>query len=90
MRAGKSARAAYVTVVLQDASGPPALIAALASEVEVEAIERDEGSVRLRGRDATALARAAGRAAIDAGVDIAELRIDAPLGLAERPSRGAS
>jgi len=41
-------------------------------------IERDEGSVRLRGRDATALAQAAGRAAVEAGVDIAELRIDPP------------
>ena len=37
-------------------------------------IERDQGSVRLRGRDATALARAVGRAALEADVDIAELR----------------
>jgi ABC-type multidrug transport system ATPase subunit len=73
---------AHLRVILQDAGGAAALIAALADEIDVEGVDRDEASVRLRGRDATVLARAAGRAAVDAGVDIAELRVDVPAGLA--------
>jgi ABC-type multidrug transport system ATPase subunit len=69
---------ANLRVVLRNAGEVTALVAALAQESDVDAIERDEGSVRLRGRDAMALARAAGRAAVEADVDIAELRIDGP------------
>jgi ABC-type multidrug transport system ATPase subunit len=69
---------ANLRVVLRDAREVSALVAALGRESDVDAIERDEGAVRLRGRDAAALARAAGRAAVEADVDIAELRIDAP------------
>jgi ABC-2 type transport system ATP-binding protein len=68
----------HLRMVLRSPGEVPALVAALARDADVEAIERDEGCVRLRGRDATALARAAGRAAIEADVDIAELRIEAP------------
>jgi ABC-2 type transport system ATP-binding protein len=67
---------ANLRVVLRHADALPALVAALAQESDVTAIERDEGTVRLQGRDAAALARAAGRAAVEADVDIAELRID--------------
>jgi ABC-2 type transport system ATP-binding protein len=73
-----AADGANLRVVLRHADEVRALVAALAQEGDVEAIERDEGSVRLRGRDAAALARAAGRAAVEADVDIAELRIDPP------------
>jgi ABC-type multidrug transport system ATPase subunit len=72
---------AHLRVILQDAGGAAALIAALADEIDVEGVDRDAASVRLRGRDATVLARAAGRAAVDAGVDVAELRVDVPAGL---------
>jgi ABC-type multidrug transport system ATPase subunit len=73
-----TADGANLRVILRHAGEVPALVAALAHEGDVVGIERDEGSVRLRGRDATALAQAAGRAAVEAGVDIAELRIDPP------------
>ena len=69
---------ASLRVVLRYPGDVAALVAALAREGDIDAIERDEGSVRLRGRDATALARAAGRAAVEADVDLAELRIDPP------------
>jgi ABC-type multidrug transport system ATPase subunit len=81
---------ARLRVVLQDAGAAAALIAALAREADVESIERDDASVRLRGADATALARAAGRAAVDAGVDLAELRIDVSPGLVAAPSPRAA
>ncbi|HTB74855.1 MAG TPA: ATP-binding cassette domain-containing protein [Polyangiaceae bacterium] len=87
-----SADGANLRVVLRHAGEVPALVAALAQESDVDAIERDEGSVRLRGRDATALARAAGRAAVEADVDIAELRIDGPQAAGSRsgsPTAGA-
>jgi len=77
----------HLRVVLRRAGEIPALVAALAQSVEVEAIERDEGCVRLRGRDPEALARAAGRAAVEADVDIAELRVDF---VDQRPVRVAS
>ena len=69
---------ANLRVIPKHAGEVTALVAALAQESEVDAIERDGGSVRLRGRDATALARAAGHAAIEANVEIVELRFDPP------------
>ncbi len=80
----------HLRVVLRRPGEIPALVAALAQDADVEAIERDEGCVRLRGRDATALARAASRAALAVDADVAELRIDA--GTSMRPAglpRGA-
>jgi ABC-2 type transport system ATP-binding protein len=71
---------AHLRLVLRDAGEVAALLAALTTTLgeagDIDLIERDGGSLRLRGRDATALARAAGRAALEADVDIAELRID--------------
>jgi ABC-type multidrug transport system ATPase subunit len=67
---------ARLRVVLQDARDVGALVAALADAGDVEAIERSEGLVRLWGADGAALARAAGRAALAADVDVAELRLD--------------
>ena len=69
---------ACLHVILRDAGDAPALLAALAADGDVAAIERERGSIRLRGRDAIALARAAGRAALEADVDVTELRIDPP------------
>ncbi len=77
----------HLRVVVRRAGEIPALVAALAGSAEVDAIERDEGCVRLRGRDPEALARAAGRAAVEADVDIAELRVDF---VDLRPVRAAS
>jgi ABC-type multidrug transport system ATPase subunit len=73
---GPGADGAQLRVVLRDFAQAPALVAALAGEAEVEAVQRDQGAVQLRGRDATSLARAAGHAALEAGVDLVELRIE--------------
>jgi ABC-type multidrug transport system ATPase subunit len=67
---------AKLRLVLRDFAQAPALVAALAGEAEVDAVERDKGAVHLRGRDAKTLARAAGHAAVEAGVDVVELRIE--------------
>ena len=75
-------------VIVRDAAGVPALLAALAAEGDVRVIEREGGSLRLRGRDAIALARAVGRAALEADLDVVELRIDPPPAPASTP--GAS
>jgi ABC-2 type transport system ATP-binding protein len=63
-------------VVLRDLAAAPALVAALVGEADVEAVQREHGAVYLRGRNASSLARAAGRAAIEADVELAELRIE--------------
>ena len=73
------AEGAQLRVVLRDFAQAPALVAALAGEAEVDAVQRDQGSLHLRGPDATALARAAGHAAVEAGVDLLELRIEGTL-----------
>jgi ABC-type multidrug transport system ATPase subunit len=79
----------HLRIVLRDPEAVPALVAALAREGEVDSIERDEAMVRLRGRDATELARAAGRAALEAGCELAELRVDAPVRSNGSAARGA-
>ena len=63
-------------VVLRDLAAAPALVAALIGEADVEAVQREQGAVYLRGRSATTLARAAGQAALEADVELAELRIE--------------
>ncbi len=80
---------AVLRIVLGDAAEAPALIAALTNEAEVDLVEREEGSVRLRGRDPTSLARAAGRAALEAGVEIVQLQLDPPT-LGAVASKGAA
>jgi len=60
------------------ASDPLALVAAIAREPDVEAVARREGLVVARGKDATTLARAVGRAVIASGVDLIEMRPDSP------------
>lgn len=60
------------------ASDPQALLAAVASEDAVEAVARRDGAVVARGRDATALAAAVGRAIVISGVDVSEMRVEPP------------
>jgi ABC-type multidrug transport system ATPase subunit len=69
---------AHLRIVVQSAADAHALVAKLPADGEVDAVERDESYVRLRGPDASALARAAARAAVEADVDIVELRFDPP------------
>jgi ABC-2 type transport system ATP-binding protein len=69
---------ARLRVVLRAAEDGPALAAALARQAAVVAIERLGGAVCARGRDAAALARAAARATVEAGVDVVEMRFDPP------------
>jgi len=69
---------ARLRIVLKGPDDARALAGALARQTDVVGIERLVGAVCARGRDVAALARAAGRAAIEAGVDVAELRFDPP------------
>jgi ABC-2 type transport system ATP-binding protein len=69
------ATGARVRIVASDAR---TLLAALAREPEVHAVAHRDGTVVARGADALALARAAGRAVIDAGVEVIELRVEPP------------
>lgn len=57
---------------------PQALLAALANEDAVEAVARRDAAVIARGRDATALAAAVGRAVTISGTDVVEIRMDPP------------
>jgi ABC-2 type transport system ATP-binding protein len=73
--AGFAPHGARVRVVT---SGARALLAALAREPEVDAVAHRDGAVVARGEDALAVARAAGRAVIASGVDVVEMRVEAP------------
>jgi ABC-2 type transport system ATP-binding protein len=83
----------HLRILLQGAADAQALVATLARDADVESIERDGGLLRLRGRDATSLSRAASRAAVEAEVDVVELRFDPPPRVArsgDGTTRGAS
>ncbi len=60
------------------ASDARALVAALAREPDVSAVARRDGGVVARGADSLALARAAGRAVVESGVDVVEMRFESP------------
>jgi ABC-2 type transport system ATP-binding protein len=81
---------AHLRLIVQNAADAQALIAQLPEDGDVEAVERDDVSVRLRGSDAAALARAAGQAALDAEVDIVELRFEPPPLRAPRGAGGVA
>jgi ABC-type multidrug transport system ATPase subunit len=70
--AGLAADGVRMVVVSSD---PQALLAAIALEGVVEAVARRDSAVVARGRDATALAAAVGRAVLASGVDVTELRV---------------
>lgn len=72
---GATPAGARVRIVTSDARS---LLAALAREPEVDAVAHRDGAVIARGADALALARAAGRAVIEAGVDVIEVRVEPP------------
>ncbi len=96
--AGFAPRGARLTIISADAAGARALVAHLAREADVDGIAYDAplrgfaladgaGVVRIRGQNGIALGRAAARAAIQAGVDIRQMRLD-PLSLED--ARNAS
>jgi ABC-type multidrug transport system ATPase subunit len=66
---------ARIRVVSDD---PAALVEAIAREPVVEAVARRDGAVVARGREATALAQAVGRALVASGVNVTEMRFDPP------------
>jgi ABC-2 type transport system ATP-binding protein len=76
--AGFSNEGARLRVVTRDLASARALVAAVARENDIDAVEHDGISVSIRGRDILALARAAGRAATSAQIDPVELRVQAP------------
>jgi ABC-2 type transport system ATP-binding protein len=73
--AGLTASGARMVVVSSD---PRALVAAVAREAAVEAVARRDSAVIARGRDATSLAGAIGRAVLASGVDVVEMRLESP------------
>lgn len=60
------------------ASDPQALLAAVARDPAVEAVARRDAAVVARGRDVIALAAAVGRAVVESGVDVTEMRVEPP------------
>ncbi len=75
--ATRGAGGACLHVLAREPAGARALVAALARAPEVAAVEARDASVRARGPDAVALARAAADAAIEAGVEVIEVRPEA-------------
>ncbi|MGH7271521.1 MAG: ATP-binding cassette domain-containing protein [Polyangiaceae bacterium] len=71
-------RGARLHVALSDVHDARALVAMLAHDEHLMAVEQEAASVTIRGPDRVALARAAARAVEDAGVDVTELRFDHP------------
>jgi ABC-type multidrug transport system ATPase subunit len=67
-----------IVILVQDGPDARAVSARLAAEMDVSAVEHEGPVVRARGREPLALARAAGRAALDAGVVVLEIRIESP------------
>jgi ABC-type multidrug transport system ATPase subunit len=71
-------RGARMVIIARDATQARALVGALADHPEVTAVELDANTATIRGPDPMALARAAGRAAVDAEVDVVEIRAEPP------------
>jgi ABC-type multidrug transport system ATPase subunit len=78
--AGFAPGGARLVVVARDVAGARAMVAALAEDKDgdVAAVEQEASTVRVRGPDPIALARAAARAAVNADVDVLEMRIEPP------------
>jgi ABC-2 type transport system ATP-binding protein len=77
---------ARLVVVARDVAGARALVAALADDREgdIAGVEQEASTVRVRGSDPTALARAAARASDKANVDVIEMH-DEPTGGGSSP-----
>ena len=69
---------AWVRLVAHDGAGARAIVGALARAADVTAVESREATVRVRGRDALALARAIAGSVLEAGIDVIELRLEPP------------
>jgi ABC-type multidrug transport system ATPase subunit len=78
-RPGASPAEARLRVVAQDSPAARAIVVALALDETVEGVAQEGASIVARGRDAVALARCVGRAIVEAGVDVAEIRCEPPL-----------
>jgi ABC-2 type transport system ATP-binding protein len=89
---GASPAGARLRVVAQDSPAARAIVVALSLDGEIEGVAREGACVVARGRDVVALARSVGRAIVDAGVDVAEIRCEPPLDpeAREATSAGAS
>jgi ABC-type multidrug transport system ATPase subunit len=70
--------ATRLTILAPDALEAKRLVAALASESEVTSVELEANTVRVRSADPVALARAAGRAASEAQVNVVEIHSEPP------------
>ncbi|MCL2448003.1 MAG: hypothetical protein FWD17_03550 [Polyangiaceae bacterium] len=75
---GFAPQGARLQVLLRSAGDARAMVASLAHDTSVDAIERDGAVVRLRGPDPVWLARAAAAAALEAGIDVVELGVAPP------------
>jgi ABC-type multidrug transport system ATPase subunit len=69
---------ARMTILAPGALEAKRLVAALANELDVASVELEASTVKVRGADPTALARAAGRAAAEAHVNVVEIRAEPP------------
>jgi ABC-type multidrug transport system ATPase subunit len=69
---------ARLTILARDALEAKRLVAALAGESDVAGVELEANTVKVRGPDPVTLARAAGRAASEAHVDVVEIRAEPP------------
>jgi ABC-2 type transport system ATP-binding protein len=76
--AGVSLGTAYTVIVARDGAEARQIAAALSAQPGVAGFELDANTVRLRGGDPVALARAAGRAVTEANVSIVEIRSESP------------
>ncbi len=86
--AGFSPDGGRLCIVAHDDRSAQVMAARLAREAVVEAVERSGTSVRVRGRDPTALAEAVCRAAVETDSELAEIRVDPP-SLEEARAAGA-
>lgn len=71
-------RGARLTLLTRDSFEAKRLVAPLANESEVAGVELEANSVKVRGADPVTLARAAGRAAAGANVNVVEIRAEPP------------
>jgi ABC-type multidrug transport system ATPase subunit len=67
-----------IVILVRDGSEARAVATRLAADADVSAVAHDGPVVRASGREPLALARAAGRAALETGVGVLEIRLESP------------
>jgi ABC-2 type transport system ATP-binding protein len=67
-----------IVMLVRDGSEARAVATRLAADAEVSAVAHDGPAVRATGREPLALARAAGRVALETGVGVLEIRLESP------------